>query len=104
MLTDYELFLTGCYGAVVEIKNEKELERFINLMRELGLGVYANYLERVNWRSNILESKKYNNITELCMEYQMGKGFTYGDKKSYIYGCEDTKVLSLEDLLRSVGK
>lgn len=101
MLTDYELFLTGCYGAVVEIKNENELESFMNLMKELGFSKYVNWLSRLGTK-DLMENAKYNGIKQVCFEYQMGKGFTFGDKQEYIDNCDETKILSLEDLIKSV--
>ena len=98
MMTDYELFLSGCYGAVVEISCENELHKFMDLMEDLGFKKYVNWLRKVDERSGIIGC----NTKHLCMEYQMGKGFTWGEKQEYIDYCEETKILSLEDLIKSV--
>ena len=99
MLNDYELFLGGCYSAVVEIKNDYELYGFIDLMTKLGFKNYANYIKELDEKNNFIDTaKRYNNVNNLCMEYQIGKGFTFGDKEDYLKNCKETKVLTLEDL------
>lgn len=104
MLTDYELFLSGCYSAVVEIKNDYELYGFIDLMKKLGLGKYAEYIEKQDMKSNFIDTaKRYNNVKDLCIEYQMGKGFTFADKNEYLANCEEVKILSLNDLKKATG-
>ncbi|MCI6457276.1 MAG: hypothetical protein MSA56_06200 [Clostridium sp.] len=105
MPTDYELFLSGCYGAVVEINYENDdIYKFMDLMDDLGFKTYVNWLRQIDEKHGIISNAKYNGIKHLCMEYQMGKGFTYGEKQEYLDSCEETKVLSLEDLIKSVGK
>ena len=45
MPTDYELFLSGCYGAVVEINYENDdIYKFMDLMDDLGFKTYVNWL------------------------------------------------------------
>lgn len=105
MQTDYELFLGGCYSAVVEINYENDdIYKFMDLMEDLGFGTYVKWLRQIDEKHSIIDNAKYNGIKHLCMEYQMGKGFTYGEKQEYLDSCEETKVLSLEDLIKSVGK
>ena len=102
---DYELFLGGCYDAVVEINyDNNEIYKFMDLMDDLGFKRYVDWLRRIDERCGILKSAKNEGIKHLCIEYQMGKGFTYDDKDNYIKNCEGTKVLSLNDLIKSVGK
>ena len=105
MLTDYELFLSGCYGAVVEINYENDdIYKFMDLMEDLGFGTYVKWLRQIDDKCGLISNARHNGIKHLCMEYQMGKGFTYGEKQEYLDSCEETKVLSLEDLIKSVGK
>lgn len=105
MQTDYELFLGGCYCAVVEINYENDdIYKFMDLMEDLGFGTYVKWLRQIDDKCGIVDNARHNGIKHLCMEYQMGKGFTYSDKDDYLKHCEETKVLSLEDLIKSVGK
>ena len=105
MLTDYELFLSGCYGAVVEINYENDdIYKFMDLMEDLGFGTYVKWLRQIDDKCGLIDNARHNGIRHLCMEYQMGKGFTYGERQEYLDSCEETKVLSLEDLIKSVGK
>ena len=101
---DYELFILGCYDAIVEIKNEIELNKFIDLMEELGWGYYTKWLRRLDENYGIFHSIITDGIKEPCFEFQFGKGFTYDDKQKYLKNCEGTKVLSLKELFESVGK
>lgn len=105
MLTDYELFLGGCYNAVVEINYDNDdIYKFMDLMEKLGFKKYVDDLKQIDERSGLIANAKFNNIQHLCIEYQQGKGFTWGDKDDYLAHCEETKVLSLEDLIKSVDK
>lgn len=101
---DYERFILGCYDAVVEIKNEDDLQRFIHLMDDLGWSYYTKWLKRLDENYGIFNGARTDGIKDVCFEFQFGKGFTYGDKADYLRNCEGTKVLSLKDLIESVGR
>lgn len=100
----YELFL--CNDAVVNIKTEEEFHDFVSLMEKLGL-------EKIKYINNIYSKygfehgfcfnggiKEYN-PSELCFEYQLGKGFTCSSKDKYQeWGSE---ILSLDQLKEATG-
>lgn len=105
MLTDYERFLLGCYDAVVEINYENDdIYKFMDLMDDLGLKTYVDWLRKIDEKSGIMSGARHEGIKHVCFEFQFGKGFTYGEKEDYLKNCEETKVLSLNDLIKSVGK
>lgn len=105
MLTDYERFLLGCYDAVVEINYENDdIYKFMDLMDDLGLKTYVDWLRKIDEKSGIMSGARHEGIKHVCFEFQFGKGFTYGEKEDYLKSCEETKVLSLNDLIKSVGK
>ena len=71
MLNDYELFLGGCYSAVVEIKNDYELYGFIDLMTKLGFKNYANYIKELDEKNNFIDTaKRYNNVNNLLSSFR----------------------------------
>lgn len=122
-MTDYEKFLSGCYYAVVNIqKRTNDLYNFLVLMEHLGFKDYVNSFEKncCDIRSKE-EKEKYeycreedfcedrlihlaqiNKVNNICIEFQWGKGFTFGDLSDYIGG--ETKILSVNDLIKAVGK
>lgn len=105
MLTDYELFLMGCYSAIVEINYENDdIYKFMDLMESLGFKKYIDYLRKIDEKHSLIDNARFNGIKHLCIEYQFGKGFTWGDKQEYLDNCKETKVLSLRDLIKSIGK
>lgn len=117
-MNDYELFLSGCYGAVVKIRRfTDDFYNFCVLMEKLGFKDKIRYFE--DCRSiKEKQEKEYvreedfsedlffhianiNNVYNVCIEYQLGKGFTFGDEKDY--NDDETKILSVEDLIRVTG-
>lgn len=101
-MNDYELFLNGCYYAIVEIKNEKELNDFIDFFDKVGFKDYIKNIKNIEKQYGMFHIAKINGVKELCFEYQMGKGFTFGDKQDYLETCEETKLLSINDLIKCV--
>lgn len=108
MLTDYEKFLMGCYNAVVEINYDNDdLYNFMDLMEDLGFKKYVDYLRKIDDKNGIICTAQHEGIKHLCFEFQFGKGFTWGEKESYLKSCDEDDemvVLSLNDLIKSVGK
>lgn len=105
MPTDFELFLFN--EAVVEIKNQRDLFRFFNIMDKVGFSKYINNLRKIESKDGIFDLAHFNNVYNLCLEYQYAKGFTFADRKEYEkYSTEDApiKILSVTDLIKSVSK
>lgn len=123
-MNDYEKFLYGCYCAVVKIKRfTNDLYNFIVLMEKVGLKEYAEDFERncCDMRSREEKSKKpycreedfcedyFFHLAEIngvkgnvvCIEFQWGKGFTFGSLEDY--QAEEVKILSVEDLINATG-
>lgn len=123
-MNDYEKFLYGCYYAVVKIKRfTNDLYNFIVLMEKVGLKEYAENFERncCDIRSREEKSKKpycreedfcedyFFHLAEIngvkgnvvCIEFQWGKGFTFGSLEDY--QAEEVKILSVEDLINATG-
>lgn len=124
-MTDYEKFLCGCYYAVVKIKKyTDDLYRFLVLMENLGFGNYVKSFEKncCDVRSREEKEKreyireedfcddyfyhlaKINNIDGfICIEFQWGKGFTFGSFEDY-YNKDEVKMLSVDDLIKATNK
>lgn len=101
MENDYELFLTN--NVVVNIKDSSEFVCFVNLMRQLGL-IKINYMESIYDRYGFDEgfcfdgSTRYCQPSDVCFEYQMGKGFTFFNKQQYLSN-DEIKICSLDDII-----
>ena len=93
----YERFLT--FEVVVNIKNEEEYNLFINRCKECRLKA-IKYLARFSFDDLHKDCGiKVIPDGDLCIEFQLGKGFTISKKEEYLnYGCE---VISLEDFLKA---
>lgn len=103
MLNDYELFLMGCYSGVVRIDRENDdLYNFIELMKKVGLYDYACHLEKINEKSGLYHLFELNGGKgNMCIEFQFGKGFTFSSEKDYLESCEETKIISVKDLIKA---
>ena len=91
----YERFLA--FEIVVNVKTEEELLKFIERCKSLKLNS-IKYLERFKF-NELHKNAGIQTFTygELCVEFQLMKGFTIDKKKDYLdYGCE---VISVEDFL-----
>lgn len=101
MLNDYEFFLTNC--AVINIKDRDEFIDFINLMRKLGL-TKIDYIEKIYDEHGFDKGfcfnggVRYCQPSDVCFEYQIGKGFTFSNKEQYLKNNE-IKICSLDDIL-----
>jgi len=124
-MTDYEMFLCGCYYAVVKIKKyTDDLYNFLVLMENLGFQDYVKSFERncCDVRSREEKAKreyireedfcddyfyhlaKINDISGMIyIEFQWGKGFTFGSFEDY-YNKNEVKMLSVEDLIKATNK
>lgn len=115
-MNDMEKFLN--FGAVVKVRrfSDDELYNFIKLMKNIGfLKKYINNFEKnccydkelqefsnsVFW--DLVEMNRKNSLST-CIEFQWGKGFTFGDEKDYIDYDRDMKILSVDDLIKSCNK
>lgn len=100
---DYELFLAN--NAVINIKNSDEFVEFINLMRKLGLNK-VNYMESIYDRYGFDNGFcfdggiRYCQPSDVCFEYQLGKGFTFLNKQQYLSN-DDIKICRLSDIINA---
>ena len=44
------------------------------------------------------------NIIDTCIEFQWGKGFTWGDRKDYLNYDSEIKILNVDELIRACNK
>ena len=130
MGNDFMDFLN--FGAVVEIKrgNRNDLYYFVNSI--IKLGFLNNEINWFINAMKITGDKKLNNdmtikekiqilneeytddnfwhlidindgrVNSICIEYQYGKGFTFGKKDDYINYDDTIKVLSVNDLRKAL--
>ncbi len=94
----YEGFLA--FENVVRITTEVEWAEFCTWMKRLGLKD-IKYLERLSF-SSLHSNAGVQTIPygELCVEFQLGKGFTVDRASEYEeFGCN---VISLRDLINDV--
>ena len=115
-MNDMEKFLN--FSAVVKVRQfyDDELYNFIKLMKSMGfLNEYINSFEKkccydkefqefsdsAFW--NLVGMNRKNSLST-CIEFQWGKGFTFGDEKDYTDYDSDIKILSVDDLIKSCNK
>lgn len=115
-MNEMEEFLT--FGAVVKIRKEydDDLYKFIGLMKNIGfLREYAESFEK-----NCCFDKEFKEFSEdrfwyyvklnngntrdTCLEFQWGKGFTWGNRKDYLDYDNDMKILNVDELIRACNK
>lgn len=114
-MNDMELFLN--FGAVIKINkyygtapNRSDLNKFIKVMRKIRfLNEYVDYFEKSFWNKdfNEFDEKKFWHIVEInggksndtAIEFQWGKGFTFGSVKDYLNYDDTIKVLSVDNLI-----
>lgn len=87
------------FFAVINIKTADELAAVLDTAKKRGYSLFTlNLLEKIGFNGlHFSAGQRKIEDGELCIEYQVGKGFTYGDKKSYEdYGCE---ILSSDDFI-----
>lgn len=105
-MNDYSLFLT-C-GAVINVPNEKEFNKFVLLMKTLGL-VEIKYMEKSYQKNGFENALAYNGgirefpNSEICIEYRSDGHFTRGDKKGYLKYDSEMKVLTVDALAKATG-
>lgn len=130
-MNDFELFLN--FGAVVKIRRfyEDDLYKFVKLMlNNKFMNEYITYFINA---CKILDDKKVANnlsiqgklelleenytndyfwhlvdinegkLNSVCIEYQVGKGFTFGKEKDYTDYDNSIKVLSIDELIMASG-
>lgn len=129
-MNDFELFLN--FGAVVEIeKYTEDLYKFCRLM--LKLRIFDEHITYFINSSKILGEIKLTkdlsiqdkldllkknfgedyfwhlvyinegNLNKICIEYQVGKGFTFGKKKDYLDYDNEIKILNVDRLIIASG-
>lgn len=115
-MNEMEEFLN--FGAVVKIRSnyDDELFKFVELMKSVGfLNEYVNSFEK-----NCCFDKEFNefsesvfwhyvkinggNMNDTCLEFQWGKGFTWGDRKQYLDYDEQMKILNVDELIKACNK
>lgn len=115
-MNEMEEFLN--LGAVVKVRRayDDELYKFIELMKSVGfLNKYINYFEkgccydkRFNEFSDIvfwnLVEINGGNLNDTCIEFQWGKGFTFGDGKAYLDYDSDIKIITVDELIKACNK
>lgn len=106
------------FSAVIKIRRgyDDDLFKFIQLMRETGfLKKYADFFEKY-----CCFDKEFNEFSEdtfwhyvktnngntqdTCIEFQWGKGFTWGNRKDYLHYNNDIKILNIDELIRDCNK
>ena len=111
-MNEMEEFLNFC--AVVKIRKEydDDLYKFIELMKSIGfLKEYAEQFEKNCCFDNDLKEfsdsrfwyyVKLNNgnTRDTCIEFQWGKGFTWGDRKDYLAYDSEMKILNVDELIK----
>lgn len=115
-MNEMEEFLNFC--AVLKIRREydNDLYKFVELMKSIGfLKEYAEYFEK-----NCCYDKDFSEFSEdrfwyyvklnngntrdTCIEFQWGKGFTWGDGKDYLAYDSEMKILDVDELIRACNK
>ncbi len=91
----YERFLA--FEVVVNVRNEEEYKKFIQRCKECRLN-NIRYLERISFedlhKNGGIPCYK---IGDVCIEFQLGKGFTFSKKQEYVdWGCG---VISVDEFL-----
>ena len=114
-MNDMEEFLNFC--AIVKIRrNYDELHKFIELMK--GVGFLKDYVE--SFEKNCCFDKELNNFSEdvfwyyvkinngntqdICLEFQWGKGFTWGNREDYLDYDSEMKILNVDELIHACNK
>ena len=106
------------FGAVVKIRRnyDKDLYKFIELMKRVGfLKEYAEHFEKsccYDKEFNEFSEDKFwyyvklnnGNRNDTCIEFQWGKGFTWGDRKDYLEYDSEMKILNVDELIRACNK
>lgn len=114
-MNEMEEFLN--FGAVVKIRPcyDDEVYKFIKLMRSIGfLNEYVNCFEKIcsdKERNEFSEDVFWHyvetnngNKNDTCIEFQWGKGFTWGDREQYIDYDAEMKILNVDELIRACNK
>jgi len=115
-MNDMEKFLN--FNAIVKIKRsyDDELFKFIKLIESVGF--LKEYLE--SFEKNCCYDKEFNefsdsvfwryvrinngNTNDTCIEFQWGKGFTWGNGKDYLDYDNEMKILSVDELIIACNK
>lgn len=115
-MNEMEKFLN--FAAVVKVRRsyDDELYKFIKLMKSVGfLEEYAEQFEKkccFDKNFNEFSEDKFWHYVELnngnrndtCIEFQWGKGFTWGDRKDYLEYSSEIKILNIDELIRACNK
>lgn len=103
------------FGAVVKIRREydDDLYKFIKLMKSVGfLNDYVEFFEKNCCYDNEFSEDRFwhyvklnnGNTHETCIEFQWGKGFTWGDRKEYLDYDSEMKILNVDELIIACNK
>lgn len=115
-MNEMENFLN--FGAVVKLRRsyDDDLFKFIELMKSVGfLQEYAEHFEKnccfdkeykefseeVFWHN---VRKNGGNTNDICIEFQWGKGFAWGERKEYSNYDSEMKILNIDELIRACNK
>lgn len=115
-MNEMEDFLN--FGAVVKIRRsyDDELYKFIELIKSVGfLKEYIDSFEKdccyddrfdefsddIFWHYVALNK---GNVNDTCIEFQWGKGFTWGDRLEYLAYDENIKILNVDEMIRACNK
>ena len=105
-MDDYISFLH--FGAVANVPNEEEFNKFAFLMKKLGLvNVVSteNSCKKYGFEKAFAYSggiRQYENC-DICFEFRSDGYFTVGSKQSYLDYDADMKILSVTDLANATG-
>lgn len=116
MMNDMENFLN--FSSVVKINYgyDDELFKFIELIKSMGfLNEYIEHFEKyccfdkefnefsedTFWRYVDIN---HGNKRDTCIEFQWGKGFTWGNGKDYLNYDSEMKILSVDELIKACNK
>ena len=106
------------FGAVVKLRRsyDDELLKFIKLIKSVGF--LKDYIEP--FEKYCCFDKEYNEFSEdvfwhyveinggnkndTCIEFQYGKGFTWGNRMDYLNYDSEMKVLTVDELIRACNK
>ena len=112
-MNEMEEFLN--FAAVVKIRRsyDNDLFKFIELMKSVGfLKKYAEYFEKTCCIDNEFSENVFwhyvkingGNTQDTCIEFQWGKGFTWGNRKEYLNYDSEMKILNVDELIRACNK
>lgn len=97
-------YFINAMGLLEEFKDNKWQK--IKVANNLAIADKIQLLDEWFTDENFWHIIELNNgiRNRICIEYQIGKGFTFGDKEDYLKYDETIKILSVEDLIRACNQ